>query len=97
MTFMFAVTEPAAREHAFEAVSGLRREGVGATMDLGGRSLKGQMKQADRIDATWAVIIGPDEWSRKAAALRDMRGQEQEDVPLDSLRAELLRRAEASR
>jgi histidyl-tRNA synthetase len=97
VTFMFAVTEPAARERAFEAVSGLRREGVGATMDLGGRSLKGQMKQADRIDATWAVIIGPDEWSRKAAALRDMRGQEQEDVPLDSLRAELLRRAEASR
>jgi histidyl-tRNA synthetase len=97
VTFMFAVTEPAAREHAFATVSGLRREGVGATMDLGGRSLKGQMKQADRIDAAWTVIIGPDEWSREVAALRDMRGQEQDDVPLDSLHAELLRRAEAAR
>jgi histidyl-tRNA synthetase len=94
---MFAVTEPAARERAFQAVSKLRLEGVGATMDLGGRSLKGQMKQADRIDATWTVIIGPDEWSRGAATLRDMRSQEQEDVPLDSLRDALLRRAEAGR
>jgi histidyl-tRNA synthetase len=97
VAFMFAVTEPAARERAFKTVSGLRREGVGATMDLGGRSLKGQMKQADRIGASWTVIIGPDEWSREAATLRDMRGQEQEDVPLGSLRYELLRRAEASR
>jgi histidyl-tRNA synthetase len=97
VTFMFAVTEPAARERAFQAVSKLRLEGVGATMDLGGRSLKGQMKQADRIDAAWTVIIGPDEWSRGAATLRDMRSQEQEDVPLDSLRDALLRRAEAGR
>jgi histidyl-tRNA synthetase len=97
VTFMFAVTEPAARRRAFQAVSKLRLEGVGATMDLGGRSLKGQMKQADRIDAAWTVIIGPDEWSREAAALRDMRSQEQEDVPIDSLRDELLRRAKAAR
>jgi histidyl-tRNA synthetase len=90
---MFALTEPAAREPAFQLVSELRREGLGATMDLGGRSLKGQMKQADRLGASWAVIIGPDEWSREVAALRDMRRQEQEEVPLASLRDELLRHA----
>ena len=49
------------------SISELRAGGVGATMDLGGRSLKGQMKQADRMGAAWAVIIGPDEWSREAA------------------------------
>jgi histidyl-tRNA synthetase len=93
VTFVFAVTEPAAREHAFQLISGLRRKGVGATMDLGGRSLKGQMKQADRLDSPWVVIIGPDEWSREVAALRDMRKQEQADVPLASLHGELLGRA----
>ena len=51
-------------------------------MDLGGRSLKGQMKQADRLEASWTVIIGPDEWSRESGGLRDMRGQAQEDVAL---------------
>jgi histidyl-tRNA synthetase len=93
VSFMFAVTEPAARARSFQVISALRREGVGATMDLGGRSLKGQMKQADRLDSSWVVIIGPDEWSREVAALRDMRKKEQAEVPLASLHDELLGRA----
>ena len=89
---VFALTEPAARQDVFRLISDLRGAGVGATMDLGGRSLKGQMKQADRLQAPWVVIIGPDEWSRNAVALRDMRQEEQEEVALSSLRAELLAR-----
>ena len=97
VTFMFALTEPAARERAFEAIAALRREGVGATLDLGGRSLKGQMKQADRVNARWTVIIGSEEWSREVAAVRDMRSQDQEEVPLSSLNDTLLGRAGAQR
>jgi len=89
---VFAVTEPAARQDVFKLISELRGEGLGATMDLGGRSLKGQMKQAGRLQAPWVVIIGPDEWSRQAVALRDMRQEEQEEVALSSLKAELLAR-----
>jgi histidyl-tRNA synthetase len=92
-SFVFVLTEPAARERVFALISELRRAGVGATMDLGGRSLKGQMKQADRIGASFAIIIGPDEWARETAAVRDMRAQEQEDVALGKLREELLGRA----
>jgi histidyl-tRNA synthetase len=51
------------------------------------------MKQADRLDSSWVVIIGPDEWSREVAALRDMSKKEQADVPLASLHDELLGRA----
>jgi histidyl-tRNA synthetase len=94
-SFLFVLTEPAARERVFALISELRREGVGATMDLGGRSLKGQMKQADRMGASFAVIVGPDEWSRDAAAVRDMRAQEQEEVAFASLREELVGRARA--
>jgi histidyl-tRNA synthetase len=90
VTFMFAVTEPAARERSFGVISELRRNGMAATIDLGGRSLKGQMKQADRLNSQWAVIIGPEEWSRDVAAVRDLRKQEQEDVPLASLVGKLL-------
>ena len=31
-------------------------------MDLGDRTLKWQMRQADRIGAPWVVIVGPEEW-----------------------------------
>ncbi len=91
--YAFVLTEPAARERAFQVVTELRRSGVGATMDLGGRSLKGQMKQADRIGADFAVIIGPEEWSRGVAAVRDMKAQEQREVGLDALRDELVEQA----
>jgi histidyl-tRNA synthetase len=78
----------------FALISDLRRAGVSATMDLGGRSLKGQMKQADRLGASFAVIIGPDEWTREAATVRDMNAQEQEEVAFESLREELVGRAQ---
>jgi histidyl-tRNA synthetase len=93
LSVLFVLTEPAARERVFALISELRRAGLGATMDLGGRSLKGQMKQADRLGAPFAVIIGPDEWARETAAVRDMRAQEQEEVAFDRLREELVERA----
>jgi histidyl-tRNA synthetase len=93
LDFLFAVTEPAARVRVFRAVSELREEGVGASMDLGGRSLKGQMKLAGRLDVPWVVIVGPEEWSREAAILRDMSAHSQQEVPLTRLRRELVDRA----
>jgi histidyl-tRNA synthetase len=91
--FMFAVTEPAAREQAFKVASELRASGIGATIDAGGRSLKGQMRQAGRMGAPWVVIIGPDDWSRGVATVRDMRQAKQEEVALDRLGEELSARS----
>jgi histidyl-tRNA synthetase len=95
--FLFAVTEPAARERVFRAVSELREEGFGATIDLGERSLKSQMKHAARAGVPWVVIVGPDEWSREAAVVRDMTAHSQEEVALSSLRRELVMRARGTR
>jgi histidyl-tRNA synthetase len=92
---LFAVTEPAARERVFRAVSELREEGLGATMDVGDRSLKTQMKHAARDGVPWVVIVGPEEWSREAAVVRDMSAHRQEEVSLSALRRELVRRARA--
>jgi histidyl-tRNA synthetase len=91
--FLFIVSEPQARARVFRAVSELREEGVGATIDLGARSMKGQMRQAERLGAPFVVIIGPQEWERSAAAVRDMTRREQDEVPLSRLRQELLARA----
>jgi len=91
--FYFIVGEPRARERVFRAVSELREEGIGATVDLGARSLKSQMRQAERLGAPWVVIVGPAEWEREAAAVRDMRRREQDEVSLSRLREELKSRA----
>jgi histidyl-tRNA synthetase len=62
-------------------------------MDLGDRSLKSQMKHAARTGVPWVVIVGPEEWSREAAVIRDMSAHRQEEVSLSALRRELVRRA----
>jgi histidyl-tRNA synthetase len=91
--FLFIVTEPLARPRVFRAMSELREEGYGATMGLGSRSLKNQMRLAERLGAPWVVIVGPQEWERSAAAVRDMTRRAQDEIPLSTLRQELLSRA----
>jgi len=97
ISFLFAVTEPRARERVFRSVSELREEGFGATMDLGDRSLKSQMRHAGRLGVPWVVIIGPAEWSSEVATVRDMAAHAQEEIPLRALRQELVRRGRQAR
>jgi len=75
----------AARERAFVLVQDLRRAGLPAATDYAGRSLKAQMKEANRQGAWFALIIGEDELARNEATLRDMRTATQEAVKLDRL------------
>ncbi len=75
------------RERAFALVLELRAAGIGADLDLAGRSFKGQMKQADRSGARAAVILETD----GTAKLRDMGSGEQREVDpariVDEIRA----------
>lgn len=52
-------------------------------MDLQGRSLKGQMKQANKLQAAYTVIIGDDEVKKGTALIRTMADGTQEEVPAD--------------
>ena len=51
----------------------LRQAGLGVDRAFDGRSMKAQMKRADRSGATVAVIVGPDEQAEGAVTVRDMR------------------------
>jgi histidyl-tRNA synthetase len=73
---VFVAAADGQREQALAIVTELRRAGLRAELDLAGRGLKGQMKQADRIGARHAVILDED----GTAALRDMSSGEQRDV-----------------
>lgn len=74
---------------AWRIVTGLRRAGMVAEQDYLGRSLKAQMKQADRLGAMWVVIIGDDEAARGTVLVRHMATGQQEEVSQDKLTAYL--------
>jgi histidyl-tRNA synthetase len=65
---VFVAAEAEQRERAFALVRELRSAGLRAEMDLADRSIKGQMRQADRIRARRTVILSAD----GEAQLRDM-------------------------
>jgi histidyl-tRNA synthetase len=74
-----------ARRRGFRLVQELRRNQVPAEMDYEGGSLKAQMRKADRLGATYVVILGEDELARGKAILRWMETKAQEEIPLEGL------------
>ncbi|MGE0796165.1 MAG: histidine--tRNA ligase, partial [Acidimicrobiia bacterium] len=67
-------------EVARDLVAELRRAGLGADRAYDGRSMKSQMKQADRSGARVALIVGEDERAAGQVTLRPLAGGEQERV-----------------
>lgn len=75
----------AAKAESFRLVTRLRTAGIGAELDLMGRGMKGQMKDASRSGARWAVILGDDEMASGRVTLKDLETGEQETMPSDRL------------
>lgn len=71
----------------------LRESGLRVETGLGGRSMKAQMKAADRSGARFAVVLGDDEIAAGAASVRDLAASVQETVGLDALAAYVRGRA----
>ncbi len=61
----------------------LRRAGIGADRAFGGRSMKAQMKLADRSGARWAIIVGEDEVAADQVSLRDMQDADGDQQRVD--------------
>ena len=68
-----AVADPGQRQRAMTLAVELRRAGLAVEVDLAGRSLKSQIKHADRIGAARVLILEAD----GSAQLRDMETGEQ--------------------
>jgi len=62
----------------------LQKEGIFALYDLNGRSLKAQLKYADRLGARYLLVIGDGEIENNSAVIRDMRTKEERRVDLDA-------------
>jgi histidyl-tRNA synthetase len=76
---------PEAHEVCQRVARHLRAGGVATMMDIDGRSMKSQLRQADKVSARWGVIIGRDELDAGAVQLRDLDNSDQTPVPLSEV------------
>jgi histidyl-tRNA synthetase len=77
----------AASRAAFDIANDARRAGLNAQLELAGRSLKGQLKHADRLGARYVAIISDDEH----ASLRNMESGDQNEIKRGAVVAAVLR------
>ncbi|MBW1742603.1 MAG: histidine--tRNA ligase [Deltaproteobacteria bacterium] len=82
--FIAAMGEQA-QNMAFEWLQALRLQGIRAEMDFENRSLKSQMRRANKLGASFSLIVGDRELDENAAVLRNMETKEQEKIPLHDL------------
>ncbi len=59
----------------------LRRHGIRVVTDLLRRSVKGQLKDANRARVRWSVMIGDEELAAQTAVVKDMESGEQQTIP----------------
>ena len=81
--FIVAMGEKATLK-VVEIAKDMRDEGFSVVYDLNGRSLRAQMKYADKLGAKFNVVIGDNEVENKIVSLKDMATGESSEINLDT-------------
>lgn len=95
LVFVAAVGD-GVREAARLLTFRLRRAGIAAATDYGDRSMKAQMKAADRLGVPLVVVVGEEEWARGQVVLREMATGDQVTIAAADLERTLRERGEAT-
>ncbi len=74
-----------AQKRAFSLCHRLRLRGIPSEMDYGGKSLKSQMKRANKLDCRYALIFGDRELAAGNVELRDMRESTQVSLSIENI------------
>ncbi|MBI4352338.1 MAG: histidine--tRNA ligase [Candidatus Omnitrophica bacterium] len=82
-SFFVATLGEEALKAGFGLLWKLRREGVKAVMDFEAKSLKSQLRAADKEKSRYVVILGENELKRESLVLKDMQNGAQEEISLD--------------
>ena len=77
----------AAQVWALSFAQRLRKLGISVNTDLKGRSMKAQMREANRSNVDHVVIVGDHELSSQKAAVKNMAEGTQDDISFDALEA----------
>jgi histidyl-tRNA synthetase len=82
-------------KEAYQIINQLHLQGIRAELDYEGKSLKSQMRRADKLKAQYVLILGEDELKKGRAVLRNMENKSQEEIALkdivNTLREKIIR------
>ncbi len=70
---------------AYKLINQLHLQGIRAVLDYEGKSLKSQMRRADKLKARYTLILGEEEVKKGKAVLRNMTDKSQEEIPMEGL------------
>jgi histidyl-tRNA synthetase len=82
--FVAAMGEESYRK-AYQLMNQLHLEGLWAELDYERRSLKSQMRRADKLKARYTLILGEGEIRKGKAVLRNMEDKSQEEILIHDL------------
>ncbi|KAA3619726.1 MAG: histidine--tRNA ligase [Calditrichaeota bacterium] len=82
------------QDAGFKLARTLRKNDISVHTELMGRSLKAQMREANRSGARFALILGEEEIKTGRAALKDLLQSEQKEIALSDLVDEILKTRE---
>ncbi|MEX2043419.1 MAG: histidine--tRNA ligase [Patescibacteria group bacterium] len=82
----------AAKRHAFELLAGLTGDGISVTAAFGKEGIRSQLRQADKLGVSLALIIGQKEAMENSIIVRDMSSGMQETVSLKKAAEEVKNR-----
>jgi len=68
---------------AIKLVNNLRQVGISAETDHLQRSIKAQMKYANKINARYSMIIGESELEERSVRLKEMESGDEVTIPMD--------------
>jgi histidyl-tRNA synthetase len=75
-----------AKKTAFILAYELRKNGVFTDIDYEDKSLKSQLKRADKLGVKYTIIIGEEELSRGKVKVRDMRKSTEDEMNLEDVK-----------
>ncbi len=75
----------AAKNKAMALTYQLREQHIRCATDLLGKSVRAQMKYANKINAKYSLIIGEDEIASNTVSLKNMKNGEQVDISMEEI------------
>lgn len=75
----------AAKLKSSKLIMNLRNAGIACERDLMSRSLKGQLKYANKINAKYTLVIGEDELQKNSAMLKNMESGEENKIQITNI------------
>ena len=80
-----------AQKIGFKLACELRRTGISAAMDYSDKSLKSQMKRADKLNSSYTLIFGDKEIDEERFEIRNMNTKNQQVLPLGNLQESIIK------